>query len=236
VNVINLTPAVGLDTDQHFLNPGETSVLVWTATRSTRCSAPWTSSKSTSGSQAVTPATTTTYTVTCTGPGGPTQASTTVNVASSAPALGLDTDQHFLNPGETSVLIWNASNATTCRAPWTTSTATSGSQAVTPVSTKTYTVTCTGPGGTSRASTTVNVANLVPTISLVTDQHFLNPGETSVLVWSAANATSCSAPWTASTTTSGSQAVTPASTTTYTLTCTGLGGTSKASTTVNVIQ
>jgi hypothetical protein len=236
VNVINLTPAVGLDTDQHFLNPGETSVLAWTADRATSCSAPWTSSRATNGSQSVTPATTTTYTITCTGPGGSAQASTTVNVASAAPALGLDTDQHFLNPGETSVLVWTASNATSCRAPWTTSTATNGSQAVTPASTTTYTVTCTGPGGVSRASTTVNVANLNPTIDLDTDQHFLNPGETSVLVWSAFNATSCRAPWTTSNATSGSPAVTPASTTTYTLTCTGPGGSSKASTTVNVIQ
>lgn len=77
----------------------------------------------------------------------------------SPPEVTLDTDQHFLNRGETSVLVWNAANAESCSAGWTASKATSGRQAVTPASTTTYTITCTGRSGSASASTTVNVVN-----------------------------------------------------------------------------
>src|SRR5206468_11499193 len=55
-----------------------------------------------------------------------------------------------------------STNATSCSATtpagWTNSTATSGTQSVSPVATTTYTITCTGAGGSTPASTTVTIA------------------------------------------------------------------------------
>lgn len=236
VNIVHPVPQVSLDTEQHFLLPGETSVLVWNATNASSCSADWTTGTATSGSQPVSPANTTTYAITCTGGGGTASASTTINIVHPAPQLALSTDQHFLLPGEVSVLVWNATGVTSCSAVWTGSTAANGSQSVSPATTTTYTMTCTGEGGSISASTTVNVVQPAPEVTLVTDQHFLLPGEISVLVWNATGVTSCSAGWTASTATTGSQPVSPASTTTYTMTCTGAGGSASASTTVTIVQ
>src|SRR5262249_28096290 len=74
----------------------------------------------------------------------------------------------------------------------------------------------------------------LPSVTLSATPASLGAGQASTLKWSATNATSCSATWTASTATSGSQSVTPTSTTTYTMNCTGTGGTASASATVTV--
>lgn len=57
-------------------------------------------------------------------------------------------------------LYWNASDATSCSAPWTTSTATFG-QFTTPAlaSTTSYPITCSGPDGSVQTSVTVTVGN-----------------------------------------------------------------------------
>ena len=73
-------------------------------------------------------------------------------------------------------------------------------------------------------------------VSLSASPSSIVAGQSAMLQWSAANATSCSAPWMSGSATSGSQSVSPATTTTYTALCTGAGGSGDASTTVNVTQ
>src|SRR5215510_9730725 len=77
---------------------------------------------------------------------------------------------------------------------------------------------------------------ILPNVTLATSPASIAAGQAATLTWSATNATSCAAPWTASKATTGSQSVSPTATTTYTLTCTGASGTAAASTTVTVVS
>src|SRR5262249_41032301 len=135
--------------------------------------------------------------------------------------------------GRTRPLPGTATNATACSAPWTASTAPTGSQSVKPTATTTYTMNCTGAGGTASASTTVTVY-AKPSVTLSAAPAAIASGQAATLTWTATNATACSAPWTASTAPTGSHSVQPTATTTYTMNCTGAGGTASASTTVSI--
>ena len=75
-----------------------------------------------------------------------------------------------------------------------------------------------------------------PTVSLSALPATISAGGSSTLTWSSTNATSCSAAggWTSSTATSGGQSVSPASTTSYSMTCSGAGGSASDSKIVTV--
>jgi len=68
----------------------------------------------------------------------------------------------------------------------------------------------------------------LPSMTLSAAPAAIASGQTATLTWTATNATACSAPWTASTAPTGSQSVKPTATTTYTMSCTGAGGTASA--------
>ena len=62
--------------------------------------------------------------------------------------------------GSNATLYWNTSDATSCSATWTSSTATSGHTNVGPITaTATYPISCTGPNGTTKASVTVSIGS-----------------------------------------------------------------------------
>jgi len=75
-------PVVTLNAEDTTITEGESTTLNWNATNSDTCEASvgWNGSRSTSGSQGVTPAVTTTYVLTCTGEGGGDSDSITVTV------------------------------------------------------------------------------------------------------------------------------------------------------------
>src|SRR5207302_843821 len=75
------------------------------------------------------------------------------------PSVTLSAAPASIASGQAATVTWSAANATACAAPWTTSTAVTGSQSVKPTATTTYALTCTGPGGTAAASTVVTVAS-----------------------------------------------------------------------------
>ena len=81
-------PSITFTANPASITAGNSSTLQWTATNATSCSATspagWTSSTSTSGSQSVSPGSTTTYQLSCTGPGGSKPASATVTVTTSS--------------------------------------------------------------------------------------------------------------------------------------------------------
>jgi hypothetical protein len=145
--------------------------------------------------------------------------------------------------GGSSTLSWSSTNATSCTASgaWSGTKSTSGSQSVSPSSTSTYTLTCTGAGGSASDSATVTVgggSSALPTVSLTASPTSITAGGSSTLSWSSTNATSCTASggWSGTKSTNGSQSVSPTSNTTYTLTCTGAGGSASNSATVTVTQ
>src|SRR5206468_251357 len=89
---VNVTPAappvVNLSASPNPVAPNTTTTLSWTTTNATSCSAaggPWSGSKAVpNGSEVTAPITAiTTFTLSCTGPGGSQSASVTVNLTSS---------------------------------------------------------------------------------------------------------------------------------------------------------
>lgn len=157
-----------------------------------------------------------------------------------APTLTLTASAATVAQGDTVTLTWTTTNATSCTASqgWSGTKPTSGSESTGPLnSTTTFELTCTGPGGSVSRSTTVTVVP-PPTVTIDTSATSVPAPGTVTLSWSSTNATSCSASdgWTGQRATSGSEEITPLlATTTFTLTCTGIGGTSAPqSTTVTV--
>jgi peptidoglycan-associated lipoprotein len=76
------TPTVTLNADPTSINKGESSTLSWTSTEATQLTiAPGVGSVPAQGSAKVTPADSTTYTITASGPGGSANASVRITVA-----------------------------------------------------------------------------------------------------------------------------------------------------------
>ena len=154
---------------------GSAPELSWTSSNATACEASggWNGSKPASGRQRATAiAGATTYTLTCTGPGGASNpASVTVYVV---PTAVLTASPTVVPAGGASVLTWSSSNATRCLASggWSGNKPVSGALSTGALSTSAnYTLTCAGPGGTSDPAT-VTIASgsvaVAPRIAAVT--------------------------------------------------------------------
>ena len=154
------------------------------------------------------------------------------------PAVTLTATPESIAVGSSSTLSWTSTDATSCEASggWSGPRATNGSESVSPAETTTYIITCTGDGGTAQASATVTVVP-APTVTLTADPQTVVEGESSTLNWSSTNADSCVASdgWSGNKSTSGSESTGPLTVnTTFTLTCSGLGGSTETSVTVTV--
>jgi hypothetical protein len=235
------TPSVTLTADPGTINSGSSSTLSWTSADVTSCSAPWTSATSTSGTQSVSPTSTTSYTISCSGSYGNASSTATVTVNTGGggggitPTLTLTANPTTISTGATSTLTWASTYVTACSAPWTSSTSTSGNFVVSPATTTSYSMQCTGSYGNVSATTTVTVNPVVPetpTVTLTANPDTITPGATSTLTWVSNNTTACSAPWTSATSTSGSFDVAPQTTTAYTINCSN--GTQTATSTATV--
>ncbi len=112
-----------------------------------------------------------------------------------------------------------------------------GVKAVFPSMTTTYTLTCTGAGGTAQKSVTVTAVPRppLPTASLVATPSTIIKGGSSALSAVCTNSTASSINGIgALLATGGSKVVSPTATITYTLTCTGAGGSAFSSAKVTV--
>jgi hypothetical protein len=79
---------------------------------------------------------------------------------SQLPSINLTAAPDTIASGQSSMLTWSTSNATSCTGSggWTGTIATSGTQTVTPAQSTTYTLSCTGTAGAASQSTTVTVS------------------------------------------------------------------------------
>jgi hypothetical protein len=81
--------------------------------------------------------------------------------APAVPVLTITSNPTTITSGQSSTISWNATNATSCAATspasWTTATTTNGNQIVTPNISTTYSMTCTGAGGSANASVAVTL-------------------------------------------------------------------------------
>jgi hypothetical protein len=97
-------------------------------------------------------------------------------------------------------LTWSSSNATSCTGGgFSTGGATSGTRSVSPGSTATYTLQCTGPGGSDTDSATVTVSgsgggscSATGPLSLTATPSRVQAGQGTTLSWNAANVASAS--------------------------------------------
>ncbi|MFZ3020260.1 MAG: hypothetical protein WA051_01920 [Minisyncoccia bacterium] len=247
---ISATPSTLQCTD-----PLSSTAITWNVANATSCSATgdWTGAKdATTGSHTenVTPsgstsgATSKTYGITCTGPGGTVSATpATVSVGQcTAPqaSVALSASPTSIASGGSSLLSWTGTNivAGSCSAWWTSSTATSGTQTVSPSVTTDYSISCTATSAAGGGAVTSNTATVTVTpgasVSVSANPADITSGQSSTITWSSTNATSCSAPWTSSTATSGTQTVSPTTSTTYSMTCSGPGGSGTGSATVTI--
>lgn len=236
-------PTLSLSGNPTSVEYNGTSLMSWSASNATSCSASggWSGTKGISGAETVGPLTSdTSYTMTCSGIGGSVTRTVSVSVQNpSAPAITLSSNPTSVASGDSAMLTWSTTNATSCSASgaWSGSKGTVGSEAIGPVNnTSTFTLNCTGPGGSNSRSTTITVA-APPSVTLSANPTSVQSGGSSTLTWSSSNASGCTASgdWSGSKATSGSQTITSlTSDSTFTLVCTGTGGSTTRSTTVTI--
>lgn len=155
------------------------------------------------------------------------------------PSVNLTADNTNLPFGGSTTLRWSVSNAVSCSASngWSGGkNANSGSEGTGSLnSSRTYVLTCfSSTGQSANDSVTVNVGSqtLLPNVDITASRTNINSGETTTLVWTVQNATTCTASgdWSGNVSPSGnSQAVGPLfSNKTYNLTCFNNSGNSDA--------
>ncbi|MRW89462.1 DUF3443 family protein [Duganella sp. FT80W] len=164
------------------------------------------------------------------------------SASSATPVISISASPTATTTGQVITLTWSVSNysgsSCTASGAWTGSVATSGSQNVTAgdAGTANYTLTCGSVSNT--AVVTVSTPPPTPTVTLSLSSASITTAQTTTLSWSSANATSCTASgdWSGSKDTSGSVTVTPtaAGDFTYSLSCTGDGGTASGSAALSV--
>ncbi|MRW86538.1 DUF3443 family protein [Pseudoduganella sp. FT26W] len=180
------------------------------------------------------------------GGGGSSSASTatgtTESMAAVTPVVSISATPTATTSGQVVTLTWSVSNASgsTCTASgaWNGTVATSGTQTVTAgdAGTASYTLTCGSASNT--AVVTVATPPPSPSVSLTLAPANITTAQSTVLSWSSANTTSCTASgaWSGSKATAGSVTITPTASGsfTYSLACSGDGGTANASSVLSV--
>ncbi len=242
------SPSVTVKANTTSVSTGGVATLTWSSANATACTASggWSGTEPTSGTfTTLALSATTTFTLSCAGATGtsPATAAVTITVSGPAPTATLKANPMTVQTGSAASLTWSSANATACTASggWSGAKPTNGSASTGPLSaTTSFSLSCAGAAGTSPAIATVTVtvvAALPPTIALTASPASVVNGAATTLNWSSTNATACTASggWGGNLPPSGSamsSALTAA--TTFTLICTGGGGSQTASVTVGI--
>jgi len=238
-------PTVLMSASPTSLLYGGSTTLNWISTNANSCSASdgWTGAVNTSGSRTIDSLTSNTrFSLSCTGAGGTTTEWVDISVGAPAPAIppvvNLSASPMSIAYNGSHNLTWSTSNADSCIASgsW------SGIKAVSGTSTrnnqkvdKTYTLTCTGAGGTSSDTVSVTVAAPPPTLSFSASPATVNQNGSTTLSWDSSGTTDCAASgdWSGNRAVSGSLLVSGLTTDSqFSLVCNGPGG--SVNDTVNV--
>ena len=241
VTVGNPNISISFTANPGAIARGASSTLQWNVTGATDVTiAPTVGAVAASGNTTVSPTETTTYTLTAKVGGVQQTASATVTVGASDPRiLRFDATPTNINSGESSTLSWATDGATSVTISGISGALpTSGSRAVSPTQTTTYTLTATGADGRSVTAPVVVTVGGSGTARIL--QFALNPttidaGGSSQLCWQVENATTVSiTPGLGTVKATDCVSVSPAATTTYVLTATNAGGSTTASATLTV--
>jgi hypothetical protein len=224
-------PIAVLSASASSIPSGRSSTLTWSSANATSCNGTGFSASGASGSVSVSPTVTTTYTIACTGAGGSASRSVTVMVAA-APRLAIGmtvqaegTIYPLSTPSQGAPLIGS-------EAP--------GNQGVViggPVS-NSYTFWQVAFDdnltGWVYRSGIESASPGAPTLTFSAKPQSVASGGSSTLSWSSTNATSCNGAGFSPSGASGSASVSPKVSTTYSITCTGSGGSTTRTTPVIV--
>jgi hypothetical protein len=235
VTVAQAPPAISFSASPDDIATGQSSTLVWDTTNATSVTIDnGVGSQPLSGSTTVTPNLTTTYTLTATGPGGTASSQATVTVTN-RPIITFFANPTGIVAGSSSTLFWSVSNSRTVSidngvgpVP------ASGSIAVFPTTTTTYTMTAMGAAGNSFAEVTVNVVEKPSINSFTATPSIISPGGSSTIEWSVTGVDFARIDPIGDVFADGSIDVSPSKTTVYRLTATNAAGTSTATVTVTV--
>jgi hypothetical protein len=165
--------------------------------------------------------------------------------AASAPTVSISASPTFVAAGEQSRITWSTKNATQCigSGNWTGVKPLSDSKNTRRLTTnETFTLTCTGPGGSATNHATVVLSSggtttPAPTVTLNASPNTVTSGSKTTINWSASNATACSGSgaWSGGQPLSGTKSTGAVTADlTFAITCSGSGGNATASTTVSV--
>ena len=225
------------------ITSGQTATLTWVIQNATSATiAPGVGSvNASSGSIAVSPTATTTYTLTATGPNGTTTQTVQVMVgATTAQILRFQASPSTIAAGASSTLSWTTSGANTISiSPGIGTVTANGSTTVTPASTTSYTISATGTDGktvTAVATVTVTGSAIPQIVTFVATPQSISPGQSTKICWQVNGSSSISiTPGVGNNLNPNACAtVTPSATTTYTLTATNAVGQVQGNLTVNV--
>ncbi|MGB8260659.1 MAG: hypothetical protein WCE75_09925 [Terracidiphilus sp.] len=230
---------------QAAITTGQSTTLVWSVTGAVKLSLTGGGENTfvpvSSTSVTISPAATTTYTLTATDPQGNTASATTTVTVSAPPAIDSFTaTPTAITDGQTSTLSWVVSDSVaTITIDNGVGTVTGNSISVQPTNSTTYTMTAANlAGAVVTAQATVNVVLAPKIVSFIATPSEIGAGQNSTLGWSVIGATNLSIDNGIGAVSGSSIQVSPASTTTYTLTASNVGSsltaTSKASTRVTV--
>ncbi len=183
------------------ITSGQSANLSWSTTNATAVTFnQGIGSVPVNGNRSVSPATTTVYTATVTGPGGTVTCANTVTVTPVViprPVCTLDANPTSIVRGQTATLSWTTQNATNVSIAGgaSSSEVASGSVIVSPTETRTYELIAVGTGGSVSCTRTITVREPDPVLSC--DAFTANPGAltsagTTTLTWATSNATAVS--------------------------------------------
>ena len=189
--------------------------------------------------------TTRTTTVTVRRPSGTNAVSANWSITTSPPLsppiVNISLSPSSIFTGNSSTLTWSTSSATTLVSSNFGASSLVGSISVNPTSSRSYSLTVSGPGGQVTGSATLTVSSPPPpppnppTITLTASPSSIQDNGSTTLTWSSTNATSVSSSNFGATTVSGSLTrYGLRSSTTFTITVSGPGGSASASASVNV--
>lgn len=158
----------------------------------------------------------------------PSKQAVTAAVDANAPTVTIAATPSVITYGARSTINWTSTNTTACTSSGGGGTGTKGSFTVTALATNArYSVTCTGPEGSVTRSTTVIIgAFTAPVVTFTATPASIVNGGRSTISWTSTNSTHCVSSGGGGGDTSGTF-ITPALTTntTYSVICTGDGGT-----------
>ncbi|MBI3654258.1 MAG: OmpA family protein [Acidobacteria bacterium] len=156
-------PKVQLQVSRDHVQQGEDVRLTWTSKDAKNVTING-DKVDQSGSKVYTPNDTTTYTAVATRGKKEARDSKTVNVTArpAAPSVTINADQSAIERGQSTTLRWSSTNADRVTITDLGAVPDSGSRAVSPSQSTTFTATALGPGGSSSASTRVTVTEATP--------------------------------------------------------------------------